>query len=117
MIALCAMLYVQKRPPDTVILSSSPYSFDTKVTDYLSAASGDADVQTADARMNTFWAISKKLDEADDVAADAAREVDVQLRRPILERQAPGEIEEGALVGAGDETEVCGTSGGNGGDP
>jgi hypothetical protein len=58
-----------------------------------------------------------QVDEADDVAADAAREVDVQLRRPILERQVPGEIEEGALVGAGDETEVCGTSGGNGGDP
>ncbi|CAG4920532.1 T6SS effector phospholipase Tle3 domain-containing protein [Paraburkholderia saeva] len=64
MITLCAMLYVQKRPPDTVILNSSPYSFDTKVTDYLSAANGDADVQTADARRNTFWSISKKLTEA-----------------------------------------------------
>jgi hypothetical protein len=58
-----------------------------------------------------------QLDEADDVAADAAREVDVQLRRPILERQVPRELEEAALVGARDETEVCGTSGGNGGDP
>ncbi|HUZ99840.1 MAG TPA: hypothetical protein VMU74_10830 [Gaiellaceae bacterium] len=51
------------------------------------------------------------------MAADAARKIDVQIRRPVLERQVPRELEEGALVGAGDETEMCGTSGGNGGDP
>jgi len=55
-----------------------------------------------------------QVDEADDVAADAAFDLDVQVGRPVLERQLPGQAEERALVGAGDEPEVA--SGGNGGD-
>ena len=59
-----------------------------------------------------------QLDEADDVAADAAREVDEELRGPVLEREAPRKLEERALVGPRDEPEVARrTSGGNGGDP
>jgi hypothetical protein len=52
------------------------------------------------------------------VPGDAARDVDVQLRRPFLERHAPGKLEERALVGPRNEPEVAGrTSGGNDGDP
>jgi len=56
-----------------------------------------------------------EVDEADDVAADAALDLDVQLCGPLLERQPPRQPEERALVGAGDEPEVA--SDGNGGDP
>jgi hypothetical protein len=59
-----------------------------------------------------------QLDEADDVATDAARDVDMELRRPLLEWEAPRKLEERALVRPRDEPEVAGSaSGGNGGDP
>src|SRR5581483_8488713 len=48
---------------------------------------------------------SAELDEAHDVATDAALGVDELLRRPFLERQAPREGEERALLGAREETE------------
>jgi hypothetical protein len=52
------------------------------------------------------------------MAADAACEVDVELGRPILEREAPRELEERTLVRPRDEPEVAGrASGGNDGDP
>ena len=38
MIALCAMLYLKTRGPDTLILNSAPFAFDTKfLTDYFAA--------------------------------------------------------------------------------
>lgn len=64
MIALCAMLYLKNRAPDTLILNSAPYSFDTKIADWLSAAGGWAQVQSADARFNTFRSIADKIAQA-----------------------------------------------------
>jgi hypothetical protein len=55
-----------------------------------------------------------QVDEPNDVAADAARDLDNQVLGPFLEGQAPREAEERALVRAGDEAEVI-ASGGNGG--
>ena len=55
-----------------------------------------------------------QVDEADDVAADAARDLDDEIVRPFLERQGPWEAEECALVRARDQPKVI--SGGNGGD-
>jgi hypothetical protein len=49
------------------------------------------------------------------VAADAALDLDRQLVRPLLERQAPRQAEERTLVGAGEQPEMV--SGGNGADP
>jgi hypothetical protein len=55
-----------------------------------------------------------QADEPDDVAADAACDVDDEVLGPLLERQAPWEAEKCALIGAGDQPKVI--SGGNGGD-
>ena len=46
------------------------------------------------------------LDEAHDVAADAADQVDEPLRLPLLERLAPRQVEEVRMTGARDEVEV-----------
>lgn len=61
MIALCAMLYVTHRGPDTLILNNAPYSFDTKITDWLAAANGFSDVQSAQARLRTFETVARKI--------------------------------------------------------
>lgn len=61
MITLCAMLYVQHRAPDTLILNSAPYSFDVKFTDWLAMANGWSDVQSTKARLNTFAAVAAKI--------------------------------------------------------
>ncbi|APW35844.1 hypothetical protein RD110_00285 [Rhodoferax koreense] len=57
MVALCALFYGKQsglRGPDTVILNSSPYRFDTFATDFLTAANGGKEVQSAAARLKTF---------------------------------------------------------------
>lgn len=64
LISLCAMLYVKKRAPDTLMLNSAPYAFDTQFTDSLTAAGSDADVQSKEARINTFKAIAEKIAQA-----------------------------------------------------
>jgi hypothetical protein len=61
MITLCAMLFVQRRAPDTLILNGAPYSFDVKITDWLAAANGWSDVQSARARLRTFEAVARKI--------------------------------------------------------
>lgn len=61
MITLCAMLYVRHRAPDTLILNGAPYSFDVKMTDWLAAANGWTDVQSAQARLRTFEAVARKI--------------------------------------------------------
>ena len=45
------------------------------------------------------------LDEAHDVARDAAHHVDEPLALPLLERQLPGQVEEVGVPRAGDELE------------
>lgn len=70
MIALCATLYVQRRPPDTLILNSSPYSFDVKITDWLMAAAGWSQVQSQEARFLTFQAVARKIKRAADEYKD-----------------------------------------------
>ena len=50
------------------------------------------------------------LDEAHDVAADAADQVDEPLRLPLLERLAPRQVEEVRMAGARDELEVAAAS-------
>jgi hypothetical protein len=58
-----------------------------------------------------------QLDEADDVAADAALDLDDERLGPLLQWDGPRQVEQRALVLAGDEAEVRGrASGGNGGD-
>ncbi|MEJ8824242.1 DUF3274 domain-containing protein [Variovorax humicola] len=69
MVALCALFYLDKdgvRGPDTVILNSSPYHFDTKVTDFLTAAGGARDVQSEEARVNTFAKAAEIMQKAKD---------------------------------------------------
>jgi hypothetical protein len=61
MITLCAMLYMKRRGPDTLILNNAPFSFDTKLTDWLAAANGWSDVQSAQARLRTFQAVARKV--------------------------------------------------------
>jgi pimeloyl-ACP methyl ester carboxylesterase len=70
MITLCAMLYVKRRGPDTLILNSAPYSFDTKITDWLAAANGWSDVQSSQARMRTAVAIARKIAAAKSLYKD-----------------------------------------------
>jgi pimeloyl-ACP methyl ester carboxylesterase len=70
MITLCAMLYVKHRGPDTLILNSAPYSFDTKITDWLAAANGWSDVQSSQARMRTAVAIARKIAAAKSLYKD-----------------------------------------------
>jgi pimeloyl-ACP methyl ester carboxylesterase len=55
-IALCSLFFLDDdmRGPDTVILNSSPYRFDTQITDYASAADGRNSVQPEPARIQTF---------------------------------------------------------------
>lgn len=61
MITLCAMLYLKRRGPDTLILNNAPFSFDTKITDWLAAANGWSDVQSTQARLRTFQAVARKI--------------------------------------------------------
>ena len=59
MVTLCALFYIQAlgvRGPDTVLLNSSPYRFDNRITDFFMAASGTRDMQSEDARVATFAA-------------------------------------------------------------
>lgn len=70
MITLCAILYVKHRAPDTLILNSAPYSFDTKITDWLAAANGWSDVQSPQARMRTAVAIARKIAAAKSLYKD-----------------------------------------------
>jgi pimeloyl-ACP methyl ester carboxylesterase len=54
-VALCSLFFLDKvRGPDTVMLNSSPYRFDTQMTDYASAANGWSNVQSEPALMQTF---------------------------------------------------------------
>ena len=54
-VALCALFFLDKvRGPDTVILNSSPYRFDTAITDVISASDGKRSVQPKQARIDTF---------------------------------------------------------------
>ncbi|MDQ0042585.1 pimeloyl-ACP methyl ester carboxylesterase [Variovorax boronicumulans] len=53
-VALCALFFLDKvRGPDTVILNSSPYRFDTAITDVISASDGKRSVQPKQARIDT----------------------------------------------------------------
>ncbi|WP_456236966.1 T6SS effector phospholipase Tle3 domain-containing protein [Collimonas humicola] len=62
MIALCAMLYLKTRGPDTLILNSSPLAFDSKfLTDYFAAKDGLASIQSEAARLATFQHIAGLL--------------------------------------------------------
>jgi pimeloyl-ACP methyl ester carboxylesterase len=55
-VALCSLFFLEKgvRGPDTVILNSSPYRFDTAITDVISASDGRRSVQPEQARIDTF---------------------------------------------------------------
>jgi pimeloyl-ACP methyl ester carboxylesterase len=67
MIALCALFYLKQqgvRGPDTVILNSSPYRFDTLGTDAYAAANGERDVQSEESRVTTFRAAAAIVKEA-----------------------------------------------------
>jgi hypothetical protein len=67
MIALLSLFYMKEsgiRGPDTVMLNSSPYRFDSTLTDWLSAAEGWDDVQSQKARENTFKAAAAYLQES-----------------------------------------------------
>ena len=67
MVALCALFYGKQtglRGPDTVILNSSPYRFDNFVTDYLTAANGNKEVQSPAARLKTFVNAATIVNEA-----------------------------------------------------
>lgn len=62
MVTLCSLFYLaadKVRPPDTVMLNSSPYRFDTQITDYLTAADGWGSVQSEDGRIATFAEAAK----------------------------------------------------------
>src|SRR5450830_2008397 len=84
MIALCAMLYLKTRGPDTLILNSSPLAFDTKfLTDYFGSRDGLASIQSEKARLATFQHIAgllKTCGEAErECLAKAARTNTVPL--------------------------------------
>lgn len=70
MISMYAILYMQARAPDTLILNSAPYSFDAKITDWLAATNGWADVQSSQARLGTFAAVAAKVAAAADFKDD-----------------------------------------------
>ena len=54
-VALCSLFFLDGvRAPDTLILNSSPYRFDTQITDYGSASDGRHSVQPEAGRMQTF---------------------------------------------------------------
>jgi hypothetical protein len=54
-VALCSLFFLDEvRGPDTVILNSSPYRFDTAITDVISASDGKRSVQPEQARIDTF---------------------------------------------------------------
>ncbi|MGJ7609836.1 MULTISPECIES: T6SS effector phospholipase Tle3 domain-containing protein [unclassified Variovorax] len=55
-VAMCALFFLgdDVRGPDTLILNSSPYRFDTAKTDFISAADGRRSVQPEPARVATF---------------------------------------------------------------
>ncbi|MCG2582747.1 DUF3274 domain-containing protein [Massilia sp. TS11] len=72
MITLCAVLFMKRRAPDTLILNSAPYAFDAKITDWLAATNGWSDVQSGSARVKTFEAVALKVAAArDEYRADA----------------------------------------------
>ncbi|MES2299379.1 MAG: DUF3274 domain-containing protein [Pseudomonadota bacterium] len=74
MIAMCAMLYVHRRAPDTLILNSAPYSFDAKITDWMAMANGWSDVQSPKARLRTFEAVAAKIASASNFKDDECNE-------------------------------------------
>ncbi|SCX56018.1 DUF3274 domain-containing protein [Variovorax sp. EL159] len=65
-VAMCALFFLgdEVRGPDTVILNSSPYRFDTAITDFISAADGRRSVQREPARIETFANAAKIVDGA-----------------------------------------------------
>ncbi|CDG86012.1 putative uncharacterized protein [Janthinobacterium agaricidamnosum NBRC 102515 = DSM 9628] len=76
MIALCAILYLKRRAPDTLILNSAPYAFDTNITDWLAATNGWSGVQSGEARLKTFRAVADKIKAAKDDYADDEKNAD-----------------------------------------
>ncbi|MEJ8822145.1 DUF3274 domain-containing protein [Variovorax humicola] len=67
MIALCSLFYLDGvRSPDTLILNSSPYRFDTGITDYLAAAGGTQKVASTEARVATFAKAAEIMQKAKD---------------------------------------------------
>ncbi|MEJ8825790.1 hypothetical protein WKW80_27790, partial [Variovorax humicola] len=67
MIALCSLFYLDGvRGPDTLILNSSPYRFDTGITDYLAAAGGTQKVASTEARVATFAKAAEIMQKAKD---------------------------------------------------
>jgi hypothetical protein len=67
MIALCALFYLKQqgvRGPDTVILNSSPYRLDARLTDRVAADKGAFDVQSEKARVATLQAAAAIVQEA-----------------------------------------------------
>jgi pimeloyl-ACP methyl ester carboxylesterase len=94
MITLCAMLYVKRRAPDTLILNGAPYCFDVKITDWLSAASGWSDVQSSRARLRTFQAVACKIaaaksDYKDDEASAACPSGDASSQAGVYLHHQP----------------------------
>jgi hypothetical protein len=64
-VALCSLFFLDKvRGPDTMILNSSPYRFDTAITDVISASDGKRSVQPEQARIDTFVNAAKIMGEA-----------------------------------------------------
>ena len=65
-VALCALFFLEEgvRGPDTVILNSSPYRFEVKLTDDASASDGADTVQPEWARIQTFANAARIVAEA-----------------------------------------------------
>jgi pimeloyl-ACP methyl ester carboxylesterase len=117
MITLCAMLYVKHRAPDTLILNSAPYSFDTKITDWLAAANGWSDVQSARARARTFQAVARKIaaakadykdDEANTDLAGTSGQVAAHVHHEPARDDWHCQIGQGEVNDAGQLWHECG---------
>lgn len=114
MVALCALFYldqVKVRGPDAVILNSSPYHFDEKITDFLAAAQGYQDVQSEEARVATFKNAAAIVQKAKtEFAYKPAPNADCSHNPEprhsyddrIYIRHSPGKDEWPADIGAGD---------------
>lgn len=63
MITFLAMLFLDKdtRAPDTLLAANAPYAFDNKLSDWITAAQGGDDIQTPQARVNTFRAVTERI--------------------------------------------------------
>ncbi|MBU1776739.1 MAG: DUF3274 domain-containing protein, partial [Gammaproteobacteria bacterium] len=107
LISMCAMLYVKNRAPDTLMLNSAPYAFDTKKTDSLSASAINAGVQTKEARLKTFRAIADKIAQAkteykQDAEKNAACDTeDGQGRTVMYAHHEPERTDWHGLIGKG----------------